>query len=324
MIEIDLSLDGFRKTNSKKIPKTIRENKGISLIDLPRDYIVVDIETTGLDCKYNEIIEIGALKVRDNKVVDTYNTLVKPKYEIDSFIEEFTGITNEMVANSPDIKTVLPAFTNFISNELLLGYNVNFDINFLYDNYKNCYNEYITNNYVDVLRLCRKIYPDLFNHRLKRVAKFLNIDLTNHHRAIRDCEITKGIYDSVRQHIADNNIDLKELFKNKWSVDLRELKTEKTEFDEDNFFFNKYVCFTGKLEKMVRADAGQIVVDLGGRCENSVTKNTNFLVLGNNDYCSTIKDGKSTKQKKAEKLILEGQDLEIISENTFYDILNFE
>lgn len=65
----------------------------------------------------------------------------------------------------------------------------------------------------------------------------------------------------------------------------------------------------------------QLVVNMGGLCGDSVNKKTNYLVLGNNDYCTTIKDGKSSKQKKAEKLQIEGQDIEIISENVFYDML---
>jgi len=68
----------------------------------------------------------------------------------------------------------------------------------------------------------------------------------------------------------------------------------------------------------------QLVVDLGGLVANSVTKKTNYLVLGNNDYCPSIKDGKSSKQKKAEKLKLDGQDIEIISENTFFEMLEVE
>jgi len=66
----------------------------------------------------------------------------------------------------------------------------------------------------------------------------------------------------------------------------------------------------------------QLVADFGGINEDTVTKQTNFLVLGNNDYCSTIKDGKSTKQKKAEAYKLKGSDIEIISENVFYDMIN--
>ena len=66
----------------------------------------------------------------------------------------------------------------------------------------------------------------------------------------------------------------------------------------------------------------QIVVNMGGFCFDTVTKKTNFLVLGNNDYCSTVKDGKSSKHKKAEQLMLKGQDIQIITENVFYDMIN--
>lgn len=72
---------------------------------------------------------------------------------------------------------------------------------------------------------------------------------------------------------------------------------------------------------MIRKDAMQIVVDLGGINGNSVTAKTNYLILGNNDYCSLIKDGKSNKQKKAEKLKLKGNDIEVITENVFYDMI---
>lgn len=71
----------------------------------------------------------------------------------------------------------------------------------------------------------------------------------------------------------------------------------------------------------IRKDAMQIVVDFGGIVENNVTKDT-YLILGNNDYCSTIKDGKSTKHKKAESLILKGQDIQILPENVFYDLIS--
>ena len=72
---------------------------------------------------------------------------------------------------------------------------------------------------------------------------------------------------------------------------------------------------------MIRREAAQLVVNCGGICENSVTKRTNFLILGNNDYCKSIKDGKSNKHKKAESLSLAGQDIEIIPEAVFYDLV---
>ena len=86
----------------------------------------------------------------------------------------------------------------------------------------------------------------------------------------------------------------------------------------------KHCVFTGTLERMARKQAMQIVADLGGINENSVTKKTNYLILGNNDYCKTIKDGKSNKQKQAEAYKLQGQDIEIIPETVFYDMLGDE
>lgn len=79
--------------------------------------------------------------------------------------------------------------------------------------------------------------------------------------------------------------------------------------------------FTGKLERYTRKEAMQIVANLGGINEDGVTKKTNFLILGNNDYCSTIKDGKSSKQKKAEKYKVAGQDILIVPEDEFYTML---
>ena len=99
------------------------------------------------------------------------------------------------------------------------------------------------------------------------------------------------------------------------------MTTENTVFDETHPLYGKVCVFTGTLEKMIRKEAVQLVLDLGGICDNSVTKKTNYLILGNNDYCSSIKGGKSNKQKKAEELRLKGNDIEIIPEDVFYDMV---
>ena len=96
------------------------------------------------------------------------------------------------------------------------------------------------------------------------------------------------------------------------------------ESNEDGFFYGRHVVFTGKLEKMFRKDAMQLVVNLGGVLDNTVTKKTNYLVLGNNDYNAILHGEESSKHKKAEQLKLEGGDIEIIDELTFYDILQDE
>lgn len=286
---------------------------------MPKDFVIVDLETTGLDTYFDEIIEIGAVKVKNLEIIDTYQSFVKPEQEISSFITDLTGITNELVANAPKIDTVLPSFFNFTGNNLIVGHNVNFDINFIYD----VSNGNFTNDYIDTLRLSRKILPDLKHHRLKDLIKEFNIIPKNQHRAMDDCITTFEVYKNLCK-LSDGAYDnIQKIKKSSNYIDLRTIIATDNDFNFDNPFYNKICVFTGVLEKFSRQEAAQLIVNLGGICANGVTKKTNYLILGNNDYCASIKDGKSSKHKKAEEYKLKGQDIEIITENVFYDMLDF-
>lgn len=300
-----------------------RENKGKCIISFPSDYTVVDIETTGLSSTYDEIIEVAALRVRDNAVVDSFQSLVKPLNEVDEYITELTGITNEMLSFAPEPESVIPSFRDFIGKDIVIGYNVNFDINFLYDYVENLSNTSLSNDFVDLMRIAKKSLPELEHHRLTDVAQALKINCDGYHRALSDCRITHECFCALREHIAIFGIDaFIESFKYK-DPDLRKIFSEKNEFDETHQLYGKICVFTGKLEKMTRVEAARLVADAGGSCENGVTKNTNFLILGNNDYCKSLKDDKSNKQKKAEEYKLKGLDIEIIPEEVFYEMIDF-
>lgn len=321
---INVEMGRFSIAEREKIARTL---KGKSTIDLLSDYIIFDIETTGLDSSYDEVIEIGAIKVKNNKIVSKFNSLVKPKNEIDEYITELTGITNEMVKDAPTIEEILPDFMNYIGNDILIGHNVNFDINFIYDNlYRNKF-DVLTNDFIDTMRISRKLLPELPHHRLIDLAKYFKIDSTNNHRSLKDCEITMNVYENLKEIALqkyDNVDEFKNAFKKHKKEGLRakDIVSTNTEFDVDNLFYDKYVAITGTLEKMLRKEAMQIIVDLGGHCEDGVTKKTNFLILGNNDYNPILRGKKSSKLIKAETLKLEGKDIEIISENVFYDIVD--
>ncbi len=301
--------------------------KGKSILNLVENYTVVDLETTGLDTRFDSIIEIAAIKVRSNKVADKFHTLVNPNEEIDDFITELTGITNDMLCDAPLINDVLPQLLKFIGEDIVIGHNVNFDVNFIYDINKDLFGQDFLNTYLDTMRLSRKLLPEIKHHRLNDLIKYFNISYSKQHRASDDAEITFECYNNLKklalEKYGDEETFLKNVIKKKKKIDLTTLSTDNKSFDEDNPFYNKVCVFTGTLEKMKRAEAAQLVVDLGGKCGNSVTKKTNYLILGNNDYCPSIKDGKSEKQKRAEELKLKGNDIEIISENSFYDMLNF-
>ena len=296
----------------------IREHKGSSKIELVNSYIVLDIETTGLDLVYDEIIEIGALKVVNGQIVETFSELVRPNNKISQFISSLTGITNEMLDSAQEIDKVLPRFIDFAQNMLIVGHNVNFDINFIYDYTLNVLNKPFANNFIDTLRLSRKIFNNLKNHKLQTISKSLNFDEKIHHRAICDCKITYKIYEYIKQHIIDKKLNLLELFTPKTKkLNAENIKTQNKVFDETHIFYNKNCAFTGSLQ-ILRKEAMQKVVDLG-RCCQDMTKDTNFLILGNKDYHS---ENKSAKYRKAEQYILDGLDIQIISENVFIDLVS--
>ena len=109
--------------------------KGNSLIRKLDDYTVLDIETTSLDTFSGEIVEISAIKVRDRKEIDSFSKLIKTKNEIVYFTTRLTGITNEMVEKQgKELVVVLQEFRKFLDKDIIVGHNVNFDINFIYDN----------------------------------------------------------------------------------------------------------------------------------------------------------------------------------------------
>lgn len=341
---------GSISVESEKLLSSKR-NKGNSLLDFPQNYTVIDIETTGLDPNFDSIIEIAAIKVVNNSIESTFSSLVKPPvikydeeyddcnflsdddghkyYYVDDYISKLTHITNEMLDTAPEVKDVLDNFVNFISDDILVGHNVNFDINFLYDNLLDYCDYKLTNNFIDTLRLCRRLHKELTHHRLSDMVEFYKIDTSSAaHRALSDCETTNKLFERLHDSMLEqfeslDNFKLS-LKRKRKTLDVNSITTSNENFNTLHPLYRKVCCFTGKLENLQRKDAMQLVVDLGGIVANSVTKKTNYLILGNNDYCPTIKDGKSSKQKKAEKLKLSGQDIDIISENTFYEMLNYE
>lgn len=297
----------------------VNKNYTMQILD---DYCVLDTETTGLSAYYDEIIEIGILKVRNNEVVDRYSQLIKPINNIEPFITSLTGITNEMVAGMPPITQVKENVLDFIQDDVLIGHNTSFDIRFLNAGFK----IEIKNLYMDTMPISRKLFPQLEHHRLSDLTDYLGL-ANNEHRSIADCITTKELYDSIKSIMFERNLSIDDLWikrqprKSIGNV-IRSIVPENTEIDKDGFFYGKHVVFTGKLERMPRKDAMQTVVNLGGILDASVRHCTNYLILGNNDYNTILKGKKSSKHKIAEKLKLEGQDIEIIDEFTFYDILD--
>lgn len=181
----------------------IERQKGQNLNDFPCNYTVIDIETTGLSSYKNEIIEISALKVRNDEIISKFSSLIKPEKPIGDFITKLTGITNEMTAEAPKIVDVLPEFMEFVAEDCIMGHNVNFDINFIYDNLIRHLNRSITNDYVDTMQLARK-HCKFKSNSLSNLAKQFNISAEGHHRALNDCIMTFEIYKKIKEVAKQN------------------------------------------------------------------------------------------------------------------------
>lgn len=183
--------------------KVERPHKGESILGHFNDYVVIDIETTGLSPKTHEIIEIGAVKVVDGDVADTFQQLIKPYGGVPTFIEGLTGISNAMVKDAPDIDEVLPLFVDFIGDAVLVAHNAHFDINFLYDACMVHTTQPLRNNFVDTLRLSRKVFKQLRSHKLEIISAHCNVHNDQAHRALSDCYCTQGIYEYMKRYAVE-------------------------------------------------------------------------------------------------------------------------
>lgn len=158
-----------------------------------KDYVCVDLETSGIRAKWDRIIEIGAVKVRDGKVVDTFSQLINPGIMISDRITDLTGITNEMLEGKPMIEDVLPEFIRFVGDDLLLGHNIMFDYNFLKQNAINLKLEFEKEG-IDTLKIARKTLKGLESRGLEYLCKYYGIKDENHHRAYNDANVTSQLY----------------------------------------------------------------------------------------------------------------------------------
>ena len=156
-------------------------------------YVVFDIETTGFSNIEDRIIEIGAVKVEQGQIVDSYSTFVNPGVPIPFEITNLTSITDEMVMDAPKIDEVLPEFLHFIGDAVLVAHNAGFDVGFIEQNCKKLGipHKY---TYLDTVALARVLLPTLSKYKLNVVAKALNISLENHHRAVDDAGATAKIF----------------------------------------------------------------------------------------------------------------------------------
>ena len=158
-----------------------------------KNYVLVDLETTGISAKEDKIIEIGAIKYTDGKEIGRFETFINPGRKIPPRITEITGIDDSMVKDAPYIETVIGQLLEFVEGNVIIGHNIMFDYSFIKQNALNNKLD-LNENIIDTLKLSRKFLPDLPKRSLDYLCEHFGIVDENHHRAVNDAHVAGELY----------------------------------------------------------------------------------------------------------------------------------
>lgn len=249
------------------------------------DYTVFDLETCGFSAfDRKRVIEITALRFIDDKLTDKFSTLVNPKGHIPSQATRVNHITDEMVENAPAIEKVLKDFLDFIGTDVLVGHNIGaFDYGIIYDLSLALFDIKITNSYIDTYKLAQRCLPELPNHRLETLSKYLGLSTDDMHRSEYDCMLTQQLYLNLKPLC---NNDISPSFYNPKSKNKAEYSYAKVNKDyiNDNPFIGKLCIVYGAFQQMSTEQIKNIFNVIGARFVDFFCYSADFLILGNDMY----------------------------------------
>lgn len=300
-------------------------------------FVAIDLETA---TRFRgSICEIGIAVVENGEIVEARSWFVRPRdNRYDYFNIAVHGITPEMTADAPDFKDVWQEVVPYLDGNVVVAHNSSFDMYALKDALDQAGLPLPKFEYYCSLRISRKTFPGLYSYSLPSLCAAIGVPFDTHHRAENDAigcagvfikcldklavdspdeipqklPIHKGVFDGI-SHIPQRHKDI-----SKYRANLaKTIVADESKVDTDNYFYGKVVCFTGTFSFASRKDLLQAIADIGGIPADSVTRTTNVLVVGQQDYRIVGTTGISSKQKKAMALIEKGQDLEIMSEKEF-------
>ncbi len=174
------------------------------------DYVVLDIETTGLSKHVHNITEIAAVRFSGRRKVGEFQTLVNPQEHIPRFITKLTGIDDDMVKGAPTIDKVLPGFLDFLGDSMIVGHNATFDYGFISTNAERHLGKCLENDRLCTVKLARRLLPDLHSRRLGSVCEYLDIVNEQAHRAMGDVDATAKVFHRFISLLDEHGLDTSE------------------------------------------------------------------------------------------------------------------
>lgn len=302
------------------------------------NFIAIDLETA--TSVRSSICQIGITEVIDGVPQTPKSWLVRPEgnqYDLMNIC--IHGIHPEDTENSPSFPEVWNIVVPYLQKKIVVAHNTSFDMYALRDAFDKYGIEYPTFDYFCSLRIARYIIKGCYSYSLDVILDFLHLDFGVHHKADNDsygCALLlleclkrdgtsldelESKYEFHRGVFASNTfipqLSTKKSEKLSYNDFIAGITVDPSKFDEGNYFYKKVVCFTGTCVYGSRKKLFQKVAEVGGLPTNSVTKDTDVLVVGQQDYRVVGDDGMSTKQEKVLKMIEKGSDIEVLSETEF-------
>lgn len=309
------------------------------------DFIAIDFEIANYN--FNSACSLGMVFVdRTNIIDEKYFTIRPPGDLFDPKMTAVHQIPEEILLKSPTFPEIWSEIKEYFNREtLIIAHNAQFDMNVL----RNTLIEYDipTPNfyYACSIPISNRVIKKRISHSLIERTKYFRIQMEQHHNALSDARAcaelviasikkanTNSIFEFLERY-PDINVTLIhehklqtafKKYKNFERVKMSEIIINDSTENIDHPFYNKTVVFTGTLSKIDRKTAMQNVADVGGIPRTTVSKLTNYVVVGSQDLSLVGTTGKSSKQRKAEKLIEEGYDIKIIDEQQFLNLLNYK
>lgn len=299
------------------------------------NFVAIDSETaTSLR---SSICEIGIAVVEDGEVKETKSWMVQPPgnaYDYPNILVHH--IRPEDTADSPSFAEVWPEVAPYLEGQTVVAHNTSFDMYALRDALDENGLDYPTFRHICSCRLSRTLIPGCYNYRLPTVCEAIGFQMGQHHRGGSDAEAAAHVFLACLERAGVKTVEeLEEKYhftcgsfspgafvpqkaKSQTSgrkIVVKDIVGDPSKINEGNYFFDKEVCFTGTCSFHTRAEMLQWIADIGGIPANSITKRTQVLVVGQQDYRVVGDIGMSGKQRKAMALRDAGQDIEILSES---------
>ncbi len=300
------------------------------------NFVAIDLETA--TAQRSSICQIGITEVLNGVVQTPRSWLVRPEGNAyDGINISIHGIHPSDTENAPDFPEVWNEVAPLLHNKTVVAHNTSFDMYALRESLDHYGIEYPTFDYFCTLRIAKYIVKGCHSYSLNIVLNHLGIDFFNHHDAGSDSEgcarlllkcleLGESTLPELEEkhnfrhgHFAPGKFTPQKVCRSgtNYSAYIREMEAQSSTFDEDNYFYGKRVCFTGTCLYGNRKELLDKVAAVGGIPVDSVSRKTDVLVVGQQDYRVVGEDGMSNKQEKAMKMIAEGYPIEVLSEKEF-------